>query len=435
MKRVLFAAVCVVSSERTLLAEDSAIDSFNPQAAVAPISIVEGPGIRVGEGTVLHPAFGIETGVVSNVFYEEDAPNSTGVLRLMAQIGTGSLSDQRLKLAPTADEGAESEVNQGKLRYRASLRLSYDVMLSGNETVRDTGGLGIGASLHGVANPQGRWAFSFDDDFERLIRATNFETDANTNRDINNLRLAVLYKPTDRALNGSLYYTNMIDVFERSEQEFADRIDHRVGLRVMWRWLPKTQLYADTSIGYIDGLGDSVKVSSTPLVAKAGLATLLTVKTTLNVEGGYTNGFYASGPSYSAPLVNAQVAYRFSPTGRVGLIYNYLHQDSINANYFRDHVIRFWLRQGFVPFVFMVQPEVHFRRYNGIQIVEGPPERDDVILAVTAGLNYAFRDWIAATVNYRFSSVQTEYMYMVNGIVDDPSFVRHELLAGLRVAL
>lgn len=434
MKRVLVAAVCLVSWAQTLRAEEPAIDSFNPESAVAPISVVEGAGVKVGEGTVLHPAFGIETGAVSNVFYEDDTPVAAGILRLIGQIGTGSLSDQRL--TPTDEQDGGGEVNEGMLRYRASLRLSYDVMLSGNDVVRDTGGLGIGAAFDGLVNPQGRWAFRFTDDFERLIRATNFETDANTNRDINNLRLVGLYQPEDRSVNGSIYYTNMLDVFERSEQDFANRMDHRFGLRVKWRWLPETQVYADASIGYISGIGSSdAKVSSYPLVAKAGLATLLTVKTALNLEAGYTNGFYSSGPSYSAPLVNAQLAYRLSPLGRIGLSYSLMYQDSINANYFRDHVLRLWVRQAFVPFMVMVQPEVHFRQYNGITLVMGPPTRDDVIFAVTAGMSYAFRDWVAATLNYRFSAVQTDYMYSVNGIVDDPSYARHELLAGLRVAL
>ncbi|HSN25127.1 MAG TPA: hypothetical protein VLT45_02545, partial [Kofleriaceae bacterium] len=48
---------------------DLSIAQFNPEAAVAPSSIVEGPGVKVGEGTVLHPVFGAETGVISNVFY------------------------------------------------------------------------------------------------------------------------------------------------------------------------------------------------------------------------------------------------------------------------------------------------------------------------------------------------------------------------------
>src|SRR2546421_4903749 len=73
-----------------------AIAAFDPEQAVAPISIVEGPGWKVGEGTVLHPVFGIETGYESNVFYSSANEQAAGVLRLLGQIGVASLSIARL---------------------------------------------------------------------------------------------------------------------------------------------------------------------------------------------------------------------------------------------------------------------------------------------------------------------------------------------------
>ncbi len=414
---------------------DTPISAFDPDAAVAPISVVQGAGVKVGEGTVLHPVFGIETGFVSNTFYDDVDPKPAGILRLLAQIGTGSLTPQRLAAANEAVEDTQT-TNSGSLQYRADLRASYDVMLSGNETVAGTGGLGLGASLHGLVNPDGNVSFGFDEDFQRLIRAANFETDANTNRDINNLKLSLLYHAKGRSITGELYYANTIDVFERSEQNFADRMQHRVGLRPAWQWRPVTQLYADVSMGYTTGLGSSsMKVSSYPLVAKAGIATLITINTTVNLEAGYTNGFYSSGPSFSAPMVNAMVGYRYSPLGRLGVGYSLVYQDSVNANYFRDHVIRAWIRQLFPPFTVMVQPEVHFREYNGITLVTGPATRDDVIVSVIAGVNYNLRNWLAATLGYRFSAVQTDYRYMSGGLTDDPSYVRHELLVGMRAAL
>jgi hypothetical protein len=121
----------------------------------------------------------------------------------------------------------------------------------------------------------------------------------------------------------------------------------------------------------------------------------------------------------------------------VALAYSLQYQDSINANYYRDHVIQLLFEQLVNPFVVVVQPEVHFREYNGVTIVNGPMTRDDVIFAVVAGVHYNFRNWIAATLNYRFSMVDTDYRYMPigGGSVLDPSYVRHELLAGVRFAL
>ena len=131
------------------------------------------------------------------------------------------------------------------------------------------------------------------------------------------------------------------------------------------------------------------------------------------MHAGYTNGFYASGPSYSAPAAGAQIGYRYSPLGRVTLMYDYVHTDSINANFYRDHILRGTIEQDFVPFIVTVRPELHVRQYNGVTVPgAASPVRNDVILALTAGAHYNFRNWIAATLDYSFSVVQTDFTYM-----------------------
>jgi hypothetical protein len=409
------------------------IGSINPSNATVPVTGVEGDGYKVGEGTSVYPVLGVSTGVVSNVFYEDADPHPAGVLRLVGQIGAGSLSTSRLTLNnPAGTEGT----NLGSFQYRASLRLSYDFLLSGNDAVTDQGGLGIGATVRGLTNPSGAISFGFDENFTRLIRAANFETDADTNRDINTLALNLIYHPRGRSLSGYLYYNNTIDIFENDNIEFADRIQHRFGVHPAWRFLPMTVAYADISMGVFSGLGSSsTKVDSYPLIAQAGLATLLTPKITVNAHAGYTNGFYATGPSYSSVTAGAQLGYRYSELGRAALTYDLRYEDSVNANFYRDHVVRLAIEQLFVPFAVMVQPELHFRRYDGITAVMGPPTRDDIIFALTAGLHYNFRNSLAATLDYQFSTVATDYRYMAGSIVDDPSYLRHQLMLGVRWAL
>lgn len=419
-----------------------AVASFDPSDAVAPISVVEGPGVKIGEGTVLHPIFGIETGFVSNVFHEEENTNSAGVLRVLGQIGTGSLPLSRLtspamvQSDETGSGDEQSSVNNaGDFQYRADLRLSYDLMLSGNNTVTETGGLGIGGTFRGLVNPLRTWSFGFAEEFHRMIRAANFETGADTNRIINDVKLRLFFQPQGRTISGYLRYDNTIDYFESDRQEFANRIHHTFGTRLMWRIFPMTRLFLDGSFGVFDGLGDSEKVKSYPLTVTTGVQTLLSLNTTVSAHAGYTNGFYSDGPNFSSPTVGAEVGYRYSPLGRVILGYSYVHTDSVNANFFRDHVARLWIQQMFVPFSITLQPEVHFRRYEGITLVAGPPTRDDVIFSLQAGLHYNFRNWIAATLGYDGTIVETDYRYMTDGFVDDPSYIRHELMVGLRVAL
>lgn len=410
---------------------------LTPEGVLAPISIVEGAGVKIGEGTVLHPIVGFETGYVSNVFYNASNENPAGaaILRLVAQIGTGSLSAQRL--APTSPEDLSEPQNQnpGSFTYRADLRASYDFYLSGNDAVTSQDGLGLGAVLRGVVLPQRTWSLLYLEDFERLIRPTNFESNQQLNRDVNHVQLGLQFAPRDLSLSGLLHYENIIDLFESDGSRFANRIENSLGVTASWRFRPLTVLFADITESYNTGLdADSRKVNSYPLIATTGIQTLLTLNTTFVARVGYTNGFYSAGPSYSAVVGGVQLGYRYAETGRVTAMYDYNHQDSINANYYRDHDIRLLLEQQFVPFVLTVQPEVRLRHYDGVQMVEGtgPNTRDDVIFTVSVGARYNFRDWFAAVVQYQLSDDQTDYR---DPMGDNPSFVRHELVAGVRAAL
>lgn len=408
--------------------------SIVPGGILAPISIVEGPGIKVGEGTVLHPIVGAETGFVSNVFYEESDPVPAGVLRLIAQVYTASLSKQRLAVP---QEGTNVEENVGSHQYRAGLRLSYDFYLSGQDTLQAQGGLGVGALIRGHVLPQSTWSFLYLDNFERVIRSTNFETEERTNRDINRLQLGVQFAPRGRSVSGLLHFENIIDYFEDEDQHFANRLQNSLGLTVSWRFRPVTVFFADFTQGYFTGLGDaSTKVTSFPLTAAVGVQTLLSLKTTIVARVGYTNGFYETGPSYSSVLGGLQFGYRYAPTGRITATYEYLHSDSINANFFRDHAIRGQLEQRFgAPLLFVAAPEFRLRRYEGVMSVVpgGADTRDDLIFAAQAGLRWHFRESIAALIDYRFTMIDTDYVTGMFG--DDPSYQRHEVVAGVRAAL
>jgi hypothetical protein len=416
--------------------------SMDPADALNPVSIVTGIGIKVGEGTVLHPQLGIETGVVSNVFYEDAGPVTAGLLRILAEIGTGSLPNQRLNIRSTGDDQSSgttqtlTATNTGDFQYSANLYASWDQYLSTNDSVSTQGGLGGGLLLRGIVNPQHPLQFAFQEHFSRVIRATNFESRDDTNRDVNALSLRLNYLPGGRSLGGWLYYQNIIDVFEDDSQQFANRMHNLVGLRVNWQWLPMTRVFADVSQGYFTGIGDSQKVSSYPFTGLVGIQTALTLNTTLNTHVGYTNGFYSSGPSYSNVAAGLLFGYRYSPLGRVTAMYSYQHQDSINANFYRDHVVQGSIEQYFVPFVLFARPEMRLRQYEGTLVMGSTgTTRDDLILSATVGMRYSFRDWIAGTLDYQLSSVQTDFTYDAGGgLVDDPSYIRHELLLGVRAA-
>jgi len=413
---------------------------MDPGDALNPVSIVSGAGIKVGEGTVLHPQVGVETGVVSNVFYADSVPITAGLLRVLAEIGTGSLPNQRLNIHASGDDQDPgtpqtlTTTSTGDFQYSANLYASWDQYLSTNSDVAAQGGLGGGLLLRGIVHPQRPLQFAFQEHFGRVIRATNFESGDDTNRDVNGLSLRLNYVPRGRSLSGYAYYQNTIDVFESTS--FANRLHNLLGVRVNWQWLPLTRVFVDVSGGYFTGIGDSQKVDSFPVTAIAGIQTALTLNTTLNAHAGYTNGFYASGPSYSSVAAGVLFGYRYSPLGRVTALYSYDHQDSINANFFRDHRFQGSIEHYFVPFVVFARPELRLRQYEGT-IVMGTTgtTRNDLIVGATVGMRYSFRDWIAGTLDYQLSVIQTDFAYDTgSGLVDDPSYVRQELLLGVRAA-
>ena len=416
--------------------------TLDPNQALNPTALVTGAGIKVGEGTIFQPQVGLETGVISNVFYTNTGEVAAGLLRLLIEIGTGSLPNQRLGAGTTSNDPtattAPTMVDRGDFAFSANLYASWDQYLSTNDNVNAQGGLGGGLLLRGLVNPQQALQFAFGENFSRQIRATNFESNIDTNRDVNSLGLRLTYAPIGRSLSGYLFYMNTIDVFETDNQQFADRMLNSAGLHVNWQWLPMTRVFAEVSQGYDTGIGSSTKVNSAPLTVSTGIQTVLTLNTTLNAHIGYTNGFYSSGPSYSSVVAGALAGYRYSPLGRVTFGYSYDHADSINANFYRDHLLQLSVEQYFVPFVIYAQPELRFREYEGT-IVMGTGAmgnvRDDIILGINTGARYSFRDWLVGTLDYRFADVQTDFRYDAGGgLIVNPSYVRHELLLGVRAA-
>lgn len=427
--------------------------AMDPGSAVNPISIVSGAGVSVGEGTILRPQVGVETGVVSNVFYTNNNPIAAGLVRVLAELGAGSLPNQRL-LERSTSQGVDpgealqsatyggNPTSAGVFQYSFNLYADYERYLSENNAVEQQGGLAGGLLFRGIVNPEHPLQLAFQEHFEREIRATNFESNQDTNRDVNNVDLRINYLPQGRSLGGFLYYQNTIDAFEEGTEQFANRVQNTFGLHVNWQWLPLTRVYVDVSEGYYTGLGSkSIKINSYPLVTIAGIQTALTLNTVVNAYAGYTNGFYASGPSYSSPLGGVFLGYRYSPLGRFTMRYGYEHQDSINANFYRDHVVQASLEQYFVPFLLYIQPELRFRQYDGT-IVTGTTgagvtglTRNDTILATTIGMRYNFRDWIAATLDYQLQMVSTDFRYDPGtGQPFNPSYTRHQLMVGVRAA-
>ncbi len=408
-----------------------------PMAVGSPLApdqtLVEGAGVKVGEGTVLHPVAGAETGYVSNVFYTNDAPQGAGLLRLLAEFNFASLSGQRME---STDPSAEP-TQEGDIEWHAGLRVIGEEYLSANDQVGAQHNIAGGANVHALVFPHRSWRFGGDEDYIRDTRPTNYESFGNLNRDINNLALSLQYAPLGRALSGKLTYTNRIDVFESASHAFANRIQHGLALRVSWQWLPITSIFGDVSFGVYGGLGsDSQKVSSYPFRVAAGIQSALTVDTSINAQVGYANGFYSTGESFNTITARTAFAWRYMPEGQLYAAYMYDFTDSVQANYYRDHVFQIGVNHQINDRITMLAGiDGRLRHYATVlPSIMGPPDRDDQLLGVAVSPRYYFRDWLAATLDLSLLVDSTAYRYTLAGQMIDPSYTRFQLMAGVRAA-
>lgn len=426
--------------------------------------VVTGAGILVGESTVMHPVAGVETGVVSNVFFEEDAGRTAGMIRLAGEVAFASLPPERLNnpdrsaydrpvwkkwrgdIYTTYDgpywrddsgesDGAEGE-NPGappKLEFRAGARAFYEEYLSGAETVRAQRNLGLEGNVHVHVNPYETVAFTVDDDLTRAIRPTNFESEGDLDRWINNVRLGMRIQAGGRALVPEFRFHNRIDYFESSNAAFANRIQTSIGGHLNWWYTQHTRLYFDASIGFFGGLGGGAsgieKASSMPLRLLLGGRTPFSETTALNLYAGFAKGFYGAGPDFTGPLVGATFSWAQNDFRRLRLGYRYDFQDSINANFYSEHALEASLVQQIDRLILEGRGEMHLRHYDGVPMVlAGGPTRDDFIFAVSANARYVLRRWLGLTAQAQLVTDQTGYR--ANG-TDNPSYTRFELFGGV----
>ena len=400
-------------------------------------SQVEGPGILLSDSSVLHPSLGAEVGVDSNVFREEDQENFSAWFRLSAALDVASLGQDRLRL----DDNAA----QPKLIYRVGVSAAYTEYLSGNSDIRAQRNLSLTADADFKILPAETFTLEIQDHFVRVIRPRNFESNEQLPRDINTFRVDGGVQPGGRSIYAGIYYQNLLDYFESVGSRFANRINHDIGLQIRWQWRPFTRIWFDASYGFYGGFqteAEQFKVPSNPLRLRTGIASALTERLSASVFAGYAQGNYEEGASFNAPIFGAEASYKYSLAGKVTLSYNYDNTDSINSNFFSEHVIRARLQHNVQRIQFSAYAANRFRTYNELNAafgaVNGETTRDDVIFDTGVGLRYWANERLALQADYYFVVDETDFRsnfgVTASNTLDDPSFLRHTFWVGAQLA-
>src|SRR5690349_18947798 len=242
---------------RTIRVLFPALVALAPTSAFADEAL-EGPGVEVSPGTVLHPNIGAEAGVINNVFFEQSDAITSGLLRISAKLDLASAKSAEPETDPEIiGEDPPKDPAAPTVEFRAGGVAAYEEYLYyGNPSTTAQRNLTFDAVGHLLVYPQGTWAFVADDRLRRDVRPRNYEDATSTNRVDNLLNLGLRFQPGGRAISGTLHYQNSLDVYEGATQ-VADRMNQLIGLKGEWQWRPFTRFTAELSYGFFGPLGDA----------------------------------------------------------------------------------------------------------------------------------------------------------------------------------
>jgi hypothetical protein len=282
----------------------------------------EGAGIRVGDLEV-HPGIGGEVGYDSNWFLRthktdprfvngapQNPPDEGGIIRITPSVTIGTLTQQRQEgVAPTQPP---------TVNFRAGIAATYREFL-GSEELRDQRNLSGNAFARADIFQNRPLGFGVFANYQRLIQPS-VVSDPNRafNRSDVGAGAEVIAIPGGGTLDVRAGYQFMGAFFEQNQGVPFTNFTHEVSIKNRWRFRPRTALFHDTSLRFINYPNAERALTylndSTPLRSRIGVTGLLTDRFGVLLAAGYgatffSNGGLASTQQYDS--VNAQAEGTF----------------------------------------------------------------------------------------------------------------------------
>ncbi|WP_438038430.1 hypothetical protein [Sorangium sp. So ce128] len=264
----------------------------------------EGIGIRTGD-LELHPGVAAEFGYDSNFFRRDESDNAglgdegpVGSLRLRItpSFSLSTLSQQRHEVTPDAPPP--------DVEFRAGIAATYEEFfpVSGNEVGQDRlsdqrniGGL-LDAKL--TILPRRPWSGILDASLGRTIASSDLGISNQSFRRIHaDAGAELVWTPGGGLLDWRLGYRFLGTFFEVDEFDSLTNLHHTIRTRGRWRFLPRTALIYDASLGFVNYPNQPsppAQLSSHPLRAQLGINGLVTSSFGLLAMAGWGASFYAS---------------------------------------------------------------------------------------------------------------------------------------------
>jgi hypothetical protein len=352
----------------------------------------EGPGVKLGDRLVLHPSIGVEFRFDSNVFYSAENPTSAFLFRLMPSIDLATRPPQRGGDRPHM------------IDFRLHAGFDYNEWLTDNPTVNQYRMFNVQAGALLTILPNYPFSIDLFDNYSRTSQPPYNVGNARLDRDLNDLGVRFRYKPGGGRLEFLLSYIFGIDFWETPVLKDLNNYQHRLALRALWRFFPKTALFIEvnqTSILYPNP-GALAHPDAYPIRAIAGLNGLLTRKITFNLYIGYGNGLYSTGPSPNTAIGGLDFSWRPTMLTTASLGYRHDFANSLLGSYYDLDYVYAGVEQAIWRFIGSVRLQYQNVRFGGITPVFALDRTDrvDHNVKLDVRFDYPIRDWLTVGIGY-----------------------------------
>ncbi|MEM7447180.1 MAG: hypothetical protein AAF355_02960 [Myxococcota bacterium] len=398
----------------------------------------EGIGFRVGN-LELHPGVGLEMGYDSNVFFSQDNPDSSAVLRVTPHLYLSTLGGER-------SEG-DAQAAMRKVDLRAGLSANYFHYFE----TEARSNLGADADVRLRVMPGRPFSLTFTESFGRTIRPfTENGPSDNYARSQNDLGLAFQAQTRGGVLRGGAGYRMRLDYFEGDSFRYASSIEHVVEGAWTWRFLPQTALLYDAEFVFSDYL--DTDAGTAPAVTelndhrrfqtRVGIDGAFTQRFSLRALVGYAVGFYDTddfaGDEYESVVGQLEGRLSIGESSSVSFGYDRTFARAFMGNFqSRDRLYTRVQALALGALLLGADFSVNFLNFGATSLGTDPgEERSDALLHAGIFAEYRATDWLALNGTVLYRADFTDFDFSVDrgtSSVDAAEFSKFEAWSGVRV--
>jgi len=468
VRKLAAAAIALPASLLTVAAPSTA----SAQEWLRDRRYQEGPGLRAGD-LEFHPGIGGEIGYDSNWLLRSfktqpdlvnGDPIEGGIIRITPSLTMSTLSPQRL-------ENGQGQLAEQPFAFRAGVAATYREFLSSRQELRDQRNVSANAFLRLDINQRRPVGFAAFANYQRLIQPqVSGNPDLSFNRNDVTVGGEAIFLPGGGTLDLRAGYQFYGAFFEESNGVPFNNLTHEISIRNRWKFRPRTALFHDTSLRFINYPNAPRAVfflnDSQPLRTRFGLTGLVTDRFGVLLAAGYGATLFNNPdrPStFQYDSLNAQAEGTFylsqgpgsAEPGQVSLLLSTLtfgyvrdFQNSLLANFYTSN-------KGYLRLVYnfasraIVQLDGYFEALSFPQPFNNTAGGPTPVLGRNGAPTGDFTNYRVGGVlfsEYRFSDIfgvnaTIDYSQMVsdtqlaagNGLFFDLNWRRIQALVGARL--